>query len=68
MDTLYQENTCTELSSVHLLTLIFIRKIFILQTHSFRVLSLTNNIFSYGFEICPTLVELIGHVSTFAGT
>ena len=40
-----EENICEESSSVHALTLIFIRKIFILQTHSLRVLSPTNNNF-----------------------
>ena len=32
-----EENMCKEFSSVHVLILIFIRKIFILQTHSLRV-------------------------------
>ena len=32
-----EENICEEFSSVHALTLILIRKIFILQTHSLRV-------------------------------
>ena len=32
-----EKNICKEFSSVHALTLIFIRKIFILQTHSLRV-------------------------------
>ena len=32
-----RENICKEFSSVHALTLVFIRKIFILQTHSLRV-------------------------------
>ena len=32
-----EETICEELSSVHALTLIFIRKIFILQTHSLLV-------------------------------
>ena len=32
-----EENICEEFSSVHTLTLIFIRKIFILQTHSLRL-------------------------------
>ena len=32
-----EENICEEFSSVHALTLVFIRKIFILQTHSLRV-------------------------------
>ena len=31
------ENICQEFSSVHALTMILIRKIFILQTHSLRV-------------------------------
>ena len=32
-----ENNICEEFSSVHALALIFIRKIFILQTHSLRV-------------------------------
>ena len=32
-----EENICEEFSRVHALTLIFIRKIFILQPHSLRV-------------------------------
>ena len=40
-----EKNICKEFSSVHALTLIFIRKIFILQTHSLRVQSPTNNNF-----------------------
>ena len=62
IDILYEENICEEFSSVHALTLIFIKKIFIFQTHSFRVWYTTNN-FSYTAQICPPLVQLIGHVS-----
>ena len=40
-----EENMCKEFSSLHALTLIFIRKIFILKTHRLRVYSRTNNIF-----------------------
>ena len=40
-----EENICKEFSSVHALTLIFIKKIFILQTHSPRVHFRTNNNF-----------------------
>ena len=51
-----------ELSSVHALTLIFIRKIFILQTYSLGVFIPPPTIlFCYGAEICPALVQLIGH-------
>ena len=32
-----QENICEKFSRVHALTLIFIRKFFILETHSLRV-------------------------------
>ena len=32
-----EENICEEFSSVHPLTLIFIRKILLLQTHSLRI-------------------------------
>ena len=32
-----EENICKEFSSLHALTLVFNRKIFILQTHSLRV-------------------------------
>ena len=55
-----EENICKEFSSVHALTLIFIKKIFILQTHSPRVfISAPIIIFSYGAEI---FLHLIGHV------
>ena len=37
IDTLYEENLWEKFSSVNALTLIFIRKIFILQTHNLRV-------------------------------
>ena len=40
-----KENIYEELSTVYALTLIFIRKIFIFQSHSLRIYSLTNNIF-----------------------
>ena len=40
-----EENIFEEFSSVNALTLIIIRKIFILQTHSFRVYSRTTYIF-----------------------
>ena len=43
--------------------MIFIKKIFILQNHSHRVPSPTTCNFSYGAEICPPLVQMIGHVS-----
>ena len=39
------ENICEEFLSVYALTWIFIRKIFVLQTHSLRVYSPTNNNF-----------------------
>ena len=38
-----EENICEEFSSVHALSLIFIRKILILQVHSLLVYSHTNN-------------------------
>ena len=56
-----EENICKEFSSVHALTLIFITKIFILQTHSSVFIPAPLIIFSYGVEIFP---HLIGHVST----
>ena len=70
IDILYQENICKELSNIHALTLIFIRKIFskkIHQTHSLRVYPLPIIVFSYGAEMCPHLVQLIGHVSALIG-
>ena len=60
-----KENIYEEFSSVHALTLIFIRKIFILQTR-FSPPPIT--IFSYVVEIFPhPLVQLIGHVSVLIG-
>ena len=60
------KKTYAKNSQVYALTLIFISKIFILETHSLRVQS-TIIIFSYGTEICPLLVQLIGHVSALIG-
>ena len=63
-----KKNICEEFSSVHALTLSFIRKIFILQTYRLRVYSPTNNIFSYGAKIFPhPLAHLTDHVSDLIG-
>ena len=60
-----EENIYEEFSSVHALTLIFIRNIFILQTR-FRPPPIIT--FSYVVEIFPhPLVKLIGLVSALIG-
>ena len=48
-----KENICEEFSSVHVLIFIFTRKIFILQIHSVRVYSRTNNNFFLWCLIFP---------------
>ena len=63
-----EENICEEFLSVHALTLITIRKIFILQP----IVSVFSPppiiIFSYGVEIFPhPLIQLTGHVSAIIG-
>ena len=54
-----------EFSSVHALTLIFIRKFSKPIACVFSVPPII--IFSYGAEICPPLVQLIGHIGALIG-
>ena len=58
-----EENICEEFSSVHVLTLTLIRKIFILQTFSSQPII----IFCYGAEVCSLLVNVIVHVNALIG-
>ena len=63
-----EKNICEELSGVHALTLIFIRKILILQTIASVFSPPSIKMFCYGVEIFPyPLVQLVGYESVLIG-